>query len=115
MITVAGILSVRRKEVQRHVAPIVAFLRIALEYRHQLDHSHAEIFQIRDLVDQTGIRPLPRRIYTRVGVLGETPEVEFVNDRIGLMTWWFGISPIKLRPVAHQRPERRPSRIRSFP
>ena len=31
------------------------------------------------------------------------------------MTWWFGISPIKLRPVAHQRPERRPSRIRSFP
>src|SRR6266513_3321340 len=98
MIMVAGILSVRRKEVQRHIAPIVDFLRIALEYRHQLDHRHAEIFQIRDLVDQTGIRPLPRRIYPRVGVLGETSEMEFVNDRIGLMTWW-GISPIKLRPV----------------
>ena len=48
-------------------------------------------------------------------LLGETSEVEFVNDRIGLMTRWFGIPPIKLRPVAHQRPERRPSCIRSFP
>src|SRR5208283_568112 len=38
VITSRGILRMRCEEVQRHIAPIVALLGIALKYRHQFDN-----------------------------------------------------------------------------
>ena len=69
VVAVTGILRVRREEVQRHVAPVVALLRIALKNRHQLDNRDPEFLQIRDLFHQSGIRPGARGIDTGVGVL----------------------------------------------
>ena len=65
LIIVAGIrvLGVGREEVQRHIAPVVTLLWIALENRHQFDHSDPELFQIGDLLDQACICPGPRWIY----------------------------------------------------
>ncbi len=57
----AGILLVRRKEIQRHVAPVVALLWIKLEHRHQFDRRNAQILQVRDLGLHAGERaPLLR-------------------------------------------------------
>src|SRR5258708_40122955 len=50
------VLRMWREEIQRHVAPIVPLLWIALKNRHQLDNRYPECLAIRDLLHQTGIR-----------------------------------------------------------
>ena len=51
---------VRRKERYRRVAPVVdpsrrAILRVELKHRQQFDRGDAELLEIRNLLDQTGI------------------------------------------------------------
>ncbi len=38
----ARVLSMRREEIQRHIAPVVAFLRVTLKNRHQFYNRHSE-------------------------------------------------------------------------
>ena len=52
---------VRREEVQRHVAPVVAFLRIELVHREQLDDGDAELLEVGNLLGQAGKRAAFRR------------------------------------------------------
>jgi hypothetical protein len=82
---IACVLVVRREKVQRHVAPVIAFLRIALKHRHQLDHRDPEVPQIRDLLDQTRVGTGAARIDSRVRIPGETFDVKFVDDGVGLV------------------------------
>src|ERR1700722_1027466 len=59
----ARVLRMWRKEVQRHVAPVVTFLRIALKNWHQLDNRDPKLLQIWDFFHQSGIRSSTRWIY----------------------------------------------------
>src|SRR5208283_55335 len=82
IITGAGVLRVRCEEIQRHVAPVVALLWVALKNRHQLDNRYPELLQVGNLFHQTGISPGAGWIYAGVRVLREALHVQFVNDRI---------------------------------
>src|ERR1700733_5985470 len=75
-------LVMRGEEVQRHITPVVAFLRIALKNRHQLNNGYPQILQIWDLLHQTRISARSRWIHTGVTVFREAPHVKFVDDRI---------------------------------
>src|SRR5882762_10009356 len=69
IVAVTRVLCMRREKVQRHVAPIVALLWIALKDRHQFDNGYPEFLEIRDLLHQTGIGTGSRCINAGVGVL----------------------------------------------
>ncbi len=47
----------RSEEIQRHVAPVVSFLRVILVHRHQLDGSDPQFLEVGNLLDYTAIRP----------------------------------------------------------
>ena len=59
---------VRCKKVERHVTPVVIFLRVELKYRHQFNRRHAQLNEIRNLFNESGKG-------TRVDV-PRTPEFE---------------------------------------
>jgi hypothetical protein len=46
VITRACVPRVRCEEVQRHIAPVISFMRIALKNGHQLDDRDPEVFKI---------------------------------------------------------------------
>ncbi len=85
VVSSARVLRMRREEVQRHVAPVVALLGVALINRHELDNRYSEFFQIGDLFHQAGICAGTRRIQAGVRILRETPHVKLVDNCIGLM------------------------------
>ena len=58
------ILGMWRKEVQGHVAPEIAFLRVPLKNRHQFDNRNPKLLEIWDFFDQSGIRPGMRWVHT---------------------------------------------------
>ncbi len=80
VITSGGILRMRCEEVQRHIAPIVALLRIALKYRHQFDDCYPEFLQIRDLFHQAGVGAGTRRMYARIWIFREALYMKFIDD-----------------------------------
>ena len=59
----AGILTLGREKVQRHVAPVVTLLRITLKDRHQLNNCNPEFLEIRNLFHQTGVRASTSCVY----------------------------------------------------
>ena len=97
-----GVLGMRGEEIQRHVAPIVALLRVPLKNRHQLDNRDSEIFQIWDLFHQARISSRPRWIYAGVGILREAFDVQFVNDCIRLVMQRTVSCPVKNWTVSSQ-------------
>ena len=104
----AGVGRLGREEAERIVPPIVleplACLWIyppevaLVEFldRHQFHGSHAEVFQIRYLLDQTAIRPWKGR--SGAGMSGVTAHMEFIDDRRfpGTAEWLIAL-PIKIR------------------
>src|SRR5215469_627452 len=83
VITSGGILRMRREEVQRHIAPIVGLLRVALKYGHQFDDGYAEFLQIRDLFHQSGVGAGTRRTYAGISVAREALYMKFVDNCFG--------------------------------
>src|ERR1700677_4822295 len=81
----ARVLRMWCEEVQRHVSPEVALLRIALKNRHQLDNRYPEVLQVWNLLHQTGVRAGTRRIHAGVGVLGAALDVKLIDDRVSLL------------------------------
>ena len=96
----------RRKEVQRHVAPIVAFLGIALEYGHEFDNCDPEVFQIRDLFNHARIGARSRCMHAGIGILGETLHVQFVDDRIRFRPRRYIFDPVKRNATYWQDSQR---------
>ena len=111
----ARILGMRREEIQRHIAPVVAFLRVALKNRHQLDNRHSEFLEIRDLFYETGVGAGARWVDAGVGILGEAFHVKFVDDSIGLMIRRPISRPVECQSVIDQHSQRRAASIGPFP
>ena len=79
---------VRRKERDRRVSPVVdepgrSILDIVLKYRHELDGADTELLQIRDLLDEAGIRASCSLREPGARIAGEPSHVQLVNDRPG--------------------------------
>ena len=72
----------RREEVESHVPPIAALLRVALLNRHQFHRRDAEFLQIRNLFDQPGEGSAVRGIDPGVGARREAFDVQFIDDEI---------------------------------
>ena len=77
-----GVLTVQGEEPECHVSPGRALLRIGLEHGHELHRRHTEFLQVRDLVDQSGVRPEPFGGQARRRISGESPHVRLVDDQI---------------------------------
>ncbi len=78
---------VGREERHRRVAPVVdvsgrAVERVELEDRQQLDGGHAEILQVRDLLDDPGIGAAGVFGQARARMPGEAAHVHLVDDRL---------------------------------
>ena len=76
---------VRREERNRRIAPVIDFSRrailgIELEDRQQFDGGDAELLQIRNLLDQTGIGAASLLGNAGTGMAGEAPHVHLVDD-----------------------------------
>ena len=65
---------------QRHVPPVVAFLRVELLHRKQLDDGDAERLQIRDLLDDAGKRAACVGCDAGVRARGEPLDVQLIDD-----------------------------------
>ena len=71
-----------REEVQGHVAPVVALLRIELVDRQQLHNRDAELREVRNLLRQAGKCAAPVRRDARVRARRESLDVQLVDDAI---------------------------------
>ena len=71
-----------REEVQRHVAPVIALLRIELVDREKLDDCDAQILKVRNLLGHTGKRAAFRCGDPGVRARGESFDMQFVDDGI---------------------------------
>ena len=105
------ILGMRREKVQRHVTPIIPFVRVALKYRHQFDNRYPELLQIRNLVHQSGVGAGTRRMYARIRVFREAPYMELVDDCFGFGARCNISGPIELDSMPGQHSQRRFSGI----
>jgi hypothetical protein len=56
IVTANRVLRMGCEEIQRHLTPEVAFVCVALKYRHQFDDDYPEFLQIENLFHQTSIR-----------------------------------------------------------
>src|SRR5262249_32946373 len=77
-----GVALVRREKVQRHVAPVIAFIGVILKNRHQFDRSYSKLLQIGNLFDyaREGSALVSRD--TRVSASGKTSYVHLIDDRV---------------------------------
>ena len=106
----AGIGVVRGEEVERHVAPVVALLRIELVDGHQLDHGHAQLLQIRNLLDESGKGAALVRRDAGVRSGGEALDVQLVHDGVMRVARARIAAPIERRPLRRQNAQRRAAR-----
>ena len=82
IIAMGAILRVRREEVQRHVAPIVFFVRVALKDGHQFDNGDPKVLEIWDLFDQAGVGSGSGWMHAGIGMARKSLDVKFINDRV---------------------------------
>ncbi len=97
----------RCEEVQRHISPIIAFVRVTLKDGHQFDDGDPKLFQIRYLFDQSGIGAGSRRMNAGIGIPGEPLDVTFVDDRVRLRSGREIFSPIESSLLSGQDSKRR--------
>jgi hypothetical protein len=71
-----------REEVQRHVAPVVALLRIELVDREQLDDRDTELLEVGNLLGHAGKRAAFRGRDPGVRARGESFDMQFIDDRV---------------------------------
>ena len=77
-----------REERDRLVSPVVhaplrRVLRVELKHRQQLDGGDAQVLQVRNLLDQSGVRPPLQGRHPGAGMPGEAADVKLVDDRLG--------------------------------
>ena len=106
-----------REEVQRHVAPVVALLRIELVDREQLHNRDAEFLEVGNLLRQAGKRAAPVGCDARVRARGESLDVQFVDDGVTAgvsraRRGWNGHGPL-LRQAAERRTSIGRTRLRA--
>ena len=82
VVGVCRICVVGREEIQRHVTPVVAFVRVELKHGHQLHRSDAEFGQVRDLFDEARERPAFTVADFGTGVLGQPANMRLVDHKI---------------------------------
>src|SRR5947199_97928 len=106
-----------REEPEWHVAPVVAVGRIELEHRHELHDRHAELDEVRDLLDEPGVRSTPLFLHPRARVGGEGSHVELVHDRVRLVARVPVVTPIEgaLRGAGDEQADGRPPGVRPGP
>jgi len=75
----------RREEIERRVAPVVAVGGIELEHRHQLHHRDAELLQVRNLLDHAGVGAACLPAHPRARVPGESADVQLIDHRRALV------------------------------
>ena len=80
-------------------------------HRHQLDDRHPQLFQIRDLFDQSGVGSADRFRDAARATGSESPDMELVDNRVGEMQRRFVSLLIKIRRVKTKNPERCLARI----
>ena len=107
IIATGAILRVRREEVQRHVAPIVSFVRVALKDGHQLDNGDPKVLQIWDLFNQACVGAGSRWMNAGIGMARKSLDVKFVDDRVRFGPRWNISCPIKSNLLSGQHPQRR--------
>jgi hypothetical protein len=76
---------VRGEERNRRVSPVIdlarwTVLRVKLKYRERLNSSDAELLQVRNFFHETREGPSLVLGDTGAGVMGEAPDVHFIND-----------------------------------
>ncbi len=89
----------RSEEIQRHVTPVVSFLRVILVHRHEFDGGDSQFLEVRNLLDHTAVRPPLFRLYTAVVAPRESADMHLVNDQVVLVERNLLISPVKCRLV----------------
>jgi hypothetical protein len=104
---------VAREKADRVVAPVVALPRVELEHRHQLDHRHAELDQVRDLVDQAREGPAPVLGHPGGRMGGKAAHVELVDHRVGLVPAPPVVAPVEALAIGRDQPEWRAPGIRA--
>src|ERR1700730_5311164 len=77
-----SITKVWTEKIERHVAPIIVFLWIKLMDRHELNDGHAEVNEVRNLLNNPGKSTTAFGGYVTAETSGKYPEVHFVNDGI---------------------------------
>src|SRR4029453_6610462 len=78
----------RREERDGRIAPVVrlawrAVLRIELEYRQQFHCCDAQIFEVRDLFDQSGVCTALLDRDVRAGMASKAAHMQLVNHSLG--------------------------------
>src|SRR6476469_1908045 len=80
-------------------------------HRHQLDDRDAQLLQVRDLFDQTGIGSPDRFSHTARATGSESFDMELIDNRVGEMQWRFVSVPIEICRMKTKNPERCLTRI----
>jgi len=106
---------VRREETDRVVAPVVTLPGVKLKHGHQLHHGHAQLDEVRDLVDQAREGPASVIGQSRTRVRREAADVELVDHGIGLVPAPAVVTPVERLPVSRDQAQGRPAGIRARP
>jgi hypothetical protein len=70
----------RREKIQRHIAPVIAFVRLVLKNWHQLDHGDSKILKVGNFLDHPrGCSALVGG-HTGIAVFRKAAHVHLVND-----------------------------------
>ena len=112
---IPGIVAVRGEEVQGHISPVVALLRVELVHGEQLDHSDPQLLQVRNPIHDPGVGPPPLRGDAASGAPREAADVHLVDhaasDSCRGDRSWSGASS----GPARQDTQRRPTQVRARP
>lgn len=103
----------RSKEAERHVSPIIVFIWIELKHGHELDRSDSKLYEIWNLFDDSKKGSAFRTRNTRIGVIGKTADMHFIDDEIGIMVQRAIITPVENACFKRQNSQRCLARIRA--
>ena len=107
----AVVAMVGREEIQRRVAPVIPVGRVILENRHQFDDGDAKLLQVRNFLDQSRIRSARFVLDAGVRILGKSPNVQLVDDGIGLVHGAMITLPLEALAVARKHTQGRLARV----
>jgi len=78
---------VRGEEIQRHVTPVIALLRIELLNREQFNNGDAQVLQVRNFLDQPQKGSALFGGYTRIGSGGKAFDVQLIHNHVVSVAW----------------------------
>ena len=115
MMGIDRVLLVRGEEVEGHVPPVVALLRIELLHGEQLDHRDTQLLQVGDLIDDPGVGPPPLGGEPAGRAPREAADVHLVDDGVRLVAGRSVITPGEGWVPNGQDAKRRPAQVGARP